>query len=280
MTIRVDPAQLETGIPHRKILIAGLVCTLFFLYLVNLNVVTGTKYFSVFGGLAFVSAVIWGSDTVKLLQSYGLAVGHPSAGIMAVAAGLLPVILASRSGIAAPFVAVLTAAFIGLVLGFAANHILMMRIPVMITAIMELAVIGACMFQGLSAGITGGYSWSDFMTGTGGTVSGSFLGGGPAILAFILAAIAISHPFNATSGGPGWKQDRMLVLAAECGCLSLIVSAILSFAFIGAIPGAVSLAVAIAGWILSYSRYMEMCRRDAAAWLDTQPIPETGSERP
>jgi len=275
MTIKVDPSQLEAGIPHRKILIAGLACTLICLYLSDLNVITGTKYFSFFGGLAFLSAVIWGSDTVKTLQSYGLATGHPSAGVIAVAAGLLPMVFASRFGLAAPLVAIIIAAVIGIILGFVANEVLMMRIPVMISAIMELAVIGTCMLLGLSAGIIGGYSWNDLMTGAGGsTFSGSFVGGGILILAFIMAAIALSHPFNATSSGPNWKQDRMLMLAAECGCLSLIIATIISFAFVGAVPAIISLAIAVIGWIWSYSRFIALSKRDAAAWLDAKPIPE------
>ena len=281
MTIKVDPSQLETGVPHTKILVAGLACTLVCLFLVGLNTVTGTKYFSVFGGLAFVAAVIWGSDTVKTLQSYGLAVGHPSAGIIAVAAGLLPVIFASRFGFAATPVAIIVAAVTGLVLGFVANYVLMMKIPVMISALTELSVIGACMLQGLASAVTGGYSWTDLTTGAGSsTVAGSFLGGGLVILAFILAAIALTHPWNATSGGPGWKQDRMLMLGAECGFLSLVIAAILSLPFIGAGPGLVTLTVAGCGWLWSYSRYIAMSRRDAAAWLDTKPIPETEGGHP
>ena len=277
MTIRVDPSQLETGIPHTKILVAGLACTLVCLYLADLNAVTGTKYFSVFGGLAFVAAVIWGSDTVKTLQSYGLAVGHPSAGIIAVAAGLLPVVLASRFGpVAAPLVAIIIAAITGVIIAFVANYVLMMKIPVMLSALTELSVLGACMLMGIAAAVTGGYTWNDLTTGAGGsTVTGSFLGGGLVVLAFIRAALAISHPWNATSGGPGWKQDRMLMLGAECGFLSLIIAAILSFAFIGTGPAALTVAVAVCGWLWSYGRYIAMSKRDAAAWLDTKPIPET-----
>lgn len=275
MTVKTDLSQLETGIAHTKILAAGLACSLFCLCLADLNAVTGTKYFSVFGGLAFVAAVIWGSNRVKILQSYGLAVGHPSAGIIAVAAGLLPVILASRFGPAAPFAAIAVSAITGFVIAYLANSVLMMKIPVMLSALTELAVIGACMLLGLSAAVTGGYTWADLTAGAGGsTVAGSFLGSGLVVLLFILAAIALSHPWNATSGGPGWKQDRMLVLGAECGFLSLIIASVLSFAFIGAGPGLVTLAVAACGWLWSYARYIALSRRDAAAWLDAKPIPE------
>ena len=35
-----------------------------------------------------------------------------------------------------------------------------------------------------------------------------------------------------------------------------------------------SLLVAIIGWAYTYSQYMEMSKRDAAAWLDAKPIPD------
>ncbi len=36
----------------------------------------------------------------------------------------------------------------------------------------------------------------------------------------------------------------------------------------------ISLFVAIIGWAYTYSQYMEMSKRDAAAWLDAKPIPD------
>jgi tetrahydromethanopterin S-methyltransferase subunit C len=101
----------------------------------------------------------------------------------------------------------------------------------------------------------------------------TFIGGGLIAAAFLLGAIAIQHPFNACLG-PGWKQDRMLMLTAECGFLSMIVAAVMSFPFVSTIPAVLSLLIAIIGWVYTYSQYMEMSKRDAAAWLDAKMIPE------
>jgi tetrahydromethanopterin S-methyltransferase subunit C len=274
MTVKVE--RIEGAVPHRKIMAAGMACTLLFLYLTYLNPITGTKIFSFFGGLAFVATVIWGSDAVKVLQSYGLATGHPSAGMIALGSGIIAMLFGSWWGAAAPLVALAVAGLIGVVIGYVANNVLMMKIPVMVTSLTELACIGALSLLGLSATVTGGFSWSDLTTGAAATgFSGSFIGGGLIALVFILAAFAIQHPFNASSGGPSWKQDRMLVIAAECAFLSLIIAAVLSFAFIGPVPAFISLVIAAAGWLISYSRFITLSRRDAAAWLDAKPIRET-----
>jgi tetrahydromethanopterin S-methyltransferase subunit C len=101
----------------------------------------------------------------------------------------------------------------------------------------------------------------------------SFLGGALIATAFMLGAIAIQHPFNACLG-PNWTQDRMLMLAAECGFLSMITAAVMSMPLIPLSAALVSLFVAIVGWYYTYSKYIELSRRDAAAWLDSKPIPD------
>jgi len=64
------------------------------------------------------------------------------------------------------------------------------------------------------------------------------------------------------------------MLAAECGFLSMIPVAIMSFAFIAFIPALISLVVSIVGWIYTYAQYIVLSKRDAYAWLDAQPILE------
>ena len=73
---------------------------------------------------------------------------------------------------------------------------------------------------------------------------------------------------------PAWKQDRMLMLTAECGFLSTIVAAIMSFALVSAGAALISLIIALIGWLYTYCEVHQLSKRDAAAWLDTKPIPE------
>jgi tetrahydromethanopterin S-methyltransferase subunit C len=278
MSVKVE--VIEGGVPHNKILIAGVISTLVCIYLTYLNVLTGTEMFSFFGGIAVVAALIWGSHTIKVLCSYGIGTGVPSAGMIAFGSGVIAMLLATKFGILAPIVALVLAAIIGFILGYVSNNILNMKIPAMVQALTEMAVVGALSLMGFAALITGGFTFAGLTTGSisvmGMTLlthQNSFLGGCLIAVAFLLGAIAIQHPFNATLG-PGWKQDRMLMLTAECGFLSMIVAAIMSFALISAGSAIISLIVAIIGWAYTYQQYMVLSKRDAAAWLDSKPIPD------
>jgi tetrahydromethanopterin S-methyltransferase subunit C len=278
MSVKVE--VIEGGVPHNNILAAGLVSTLVCLYLTYLNVVTNTELFSFFGGLAVVAALIWGSHTIKVLCSYGIGTGVPSAGMIAFGSGVIAMLLATRFGMLAPVVALVLAAVSGFILGYVSNNILNMKIPAMVQALTEMAIVGALTLMGFAALITGGFTFAGLTSGaisvmgmTLPTYQQSFIGGGLIAVAFLLGAIAIQHPFNATLG-PGWKQDRMLMLTAECGFLSMIVGAVMSFALISAGSAVIALLVAIIGWVYTYQQYMEMSKRDAAAWLDAKPIPD------
>ena len=278
MSVKVE--VIEGGIPHNNILMSGLLGTLVCLYLTYLNVLTNTEMFSFFGGLAAIIALIWGSHTIKVLCSYGIGTGVPSAGMIAFGSGVIAMLFATRFGILAPVVALVLAAVIGFILGYISNNILNMKIPAMVQALTEMAVVGALSLMGFAALITGGFTFAGLTEGTvtmlGMTVSSnqiSFIGGGLIAVAFLLGAIAIQHPFNATLG-PGWKQDRMLMLTAECGFLSMIGAAIMSFAFISMGAAMLSLIVAIIGWAYTYNQYICLSKRDAASWLDAKPIPE------
>jgi len=279
MSVKVE--VIEGGVPHNKIMIAGLVSTLVCIYLTYLNAFTNTEMFSFFGGLAVVSALIWGSHTIKVLCSYGIGTGVPSAGMIAFGSGTIAMLLATKYGMMAPIVALVLAAIIGYILGYVSNNILNMKIPAMVQALTEMAVVGALTVMGFAAMISGGFTFTGLTTSTASflglpitSYANSFLGGGLIAVAFLLGAIAIQHPFNACLG-PGWKQDRMLMLTAECGFLSMIVAAVMSFALISAGSALISLIIAIIGWAYTYSQYFELSKRDAAAWLDSKPIPET-----
>jgi tetrahydromethanopterin S-methyltransferase subunit C len=279
MTVKVE--VIEGGVPHQKIMIGGLIATIVCLYLSYLNVLTNTEMFSFFGGLAVIAALIWGSNTIKVLCSYGIGTGVPSAGMIAFGSGVIAMLLATKFGIAAPIVALVLAAVIGLILGYLANDVLNMKIPVMIQSLTELAVVGALTLMGFAVLITGSFTFTGLTTGTV-TLFGaltvpsyqvSFIGGGLTAVAFLLGSIAIQHPFNACLG-PGWKQDRMLMLTAECGFLSMIVAAVMSFALISTGSAIISLVIALVGWAYTYNEYIVLSKRDAYAWLDSKPIPD------
>jgi tetrahydromethanopterin S-methyltransferase subunit C len=285
MSVKVE--VIEGGVPHQKILIAGLVLAVIGLYLSYLNVIVGTQMFAFFGGLAAIAALVWGSHTIKVLASYGIGTGVPSAGMIAFGSGVIAFLFATKYGVLAPIVAIVLAAVIGAILGYLANEVLSMHIPVMIKSLTEMAVVGALSLMGFSAMITGSFAFSPqgsfiFSLTTGSvkvlgmslpSYQSSYIGGALIATVFLLGAIAIQHGFNACLG-PGWKQDRMLMLVAECGFLSMMMCAIISLALISLAAALLSFIVGFLGWYYTYMKYIELSKRDAASWLDAKPIPE------
>jgi tetrahydromethanopterin S-methyltransferase subunit C len=280
MTVKVE--KIEGGTPHDTIMWAGLIAALVCLYLgAGLNLVFNAYTFSFFGGLAAVAAIVWGSDAIKGLCSYGIGTGVPSVGMISLGSGVIAMLIATRfSWYYAPIVALIVAVIIGAIIGYMANDVIMMKIPVMRRSMTEVAVIGALMLMGLAQMTTSSYSLVGLATVKAGlfglapaSLGGSFIGASIIAVAFILGAIAVQHPFNACLG-PSWKQDRMLMLAAECGFLSMIPVAFMSIAFLSTPAVIISIIVSVAGWFYTYGQYLCLSKRDAAAWLDAKPIKE------
>lgn len=279
MTVKVEASH--DAIPHNTLLAVGIVGSIICIYLTYLNTITGLELFSFFGGLGAVIALIWGTSTIKRLCSYGIGTGVPSAGMVAFGAGIIAMLLGTKFGIASPIAALIIAAVAGAVFGFLADNVLNMKIPVLMQSLAELSVIGALTILGFTAMATGDFTFNALSAGTitifGFAISSanaSYLGGGVIAVAFMLGAIAIQHPFNAALG-PSNTQDRTLMLAAECGFLSMIIMAVISFAFIAVGAALVGLLIAIIGWGYTYTQFIELSKRDAAAWLDAKPILET-----
>jgi tetrahydromethanopterin S-methyltransferase subunit C len=265
---------------------AGLIAALVCLYLgAGLNLMFNAYTFSFFGGLAAVAAIIWGSNTIKTLCSYGIGTGVPSVGMISLGSGVIAMLIATRIATTrfwylAPIVLVIVALIIGFIIGYMANDVIMMKIPVMRRSMTEVAIIGGLMLMGFAQMATSSFSLIALSSTTAGLPgltgaghSGSFIGASIIAVAFILGAIAVQHPFNATLG-PSWKQDRMLMLAAECGFLSMIPVALMSIAYLSVPAVIVSLIISVAGWMYTYSQYLTLSKRDAAAWLDAKPIRE------
>ena len=286
--------------PHNTLMAYGLIIAVVGTYLTYLNVVTGVAVFSFFGGIAAVAALWWGSDTIKYLCSYGLGTGVPSAGMIAFGSGAIAMIVGTKFGMASPIATIVLAAILGAVIGYTANNIINMNIPVMIMSLMELAVVGAMTMLGFAAMCTGHFTFNEMVTGSmslsvesAGVAAGgaqqflvtaipqygnSLIGGAALAVIFFLGALALQHPFNACLG-PNESQDRTLMLALSCGFLSMIVVAVISFVFLGILAGTVNLVISLIAWFYCYKTYIDLSKRDAYAWLDSKPILEVGGDQ-
>ncbi len=220
--------------------------------------------------------------------------------MIAFGSGAIAMIVGTKFGMASPIVTVIVAAVLGAVIGYTANNIINMNIPVMIMSLMELAIVGAMTMLGFSAMCTGSFTFNEMVIGSmslsvesaGAAVGGaqtfmvtaipqfgnSLIGGASIAVIFFLGAMALQHPFNACLG-PNESQDRTLMLALSSGFLSMIVVAVISFVFLGILAGTVNLIIALIAWFYCYKTYIDLSKRDAYAWLDSKPILEVGGDQ-
>jgi len=304
MSVKVEASA--GGVPHNTVMIIGAVIALVSLYIAIIGrYAFNTDCLAVFGGIAVIGALVWGNSTIKRLCSYGIGTGVPSAGMLAFGAGTAAfiagsAILASQAfgPYLVPVIVLVLALVLGLIFGWIANSVENMKIPVMTRSIAELSAVGAIALAGFAVLATGCISFFDIssiyaldpngllalvvnITGVqtimGINVGVSFLGAGIIAVGFMLGALALQHPFNACLG-PGEKQDRTNMLALECGFLSMIVMAVISFVFVTPLAGWISLIVAIVGWIITYAKYVQLSKRDAAAWLNAKPFEDAEEE--
>ncbi len=279
MSVNVEASH--DGIPHDKVMVIGAVISLVSLHIAIIGTVIGVDYLAFFGGFAAVGALIWGNSTIKKLCSYGIGTGVPSAGMLAFGSGVIALLFAATLGGISiwivPVAGLIIALIVGLFLGWISNSVLNMKIPVMTRSIAELAAVGALALMGLGVVASGsvGFKAIASIEILGVTVyNASYIGAGVIAVSFMLGAIALQHPFNACLG-PGEKQDRTNMLAIECGFLSMIIMAVISFVFVSLAAAWISLIVAIIGWFVSYVKYLALSKRDAAAWLDAKPFSDT-----
>lgn len=277
MSVKVEASA--GGVPHNTVMLIGAVIALVSLYIgIAGNYLLGVDFFAVFGGIAVIGALVWGNSTIKKLCSYGIGTGVPSAGMLAFGAGTAAFIAASAIVAKVcvwlvPVLIIVLALILGLIFGWIANSVENMKIPVMTRSIAELSVVGAIALGGFALLATGGIDFFAIASAgiLGLDVAGSFIGAGIIAVGFMLGALALQHPFNACLG-PGEKQDRTNMLTLECGFLSMIVMAVISFVFVSAIAGWISLIVAVIGWAITFGKYVALSKRDAAAWLDAKPF--------
>ena len=218
MTVKMEASAGK--MPHNKLMIYGLIIAVVCTYLTYLNQITETQLFSFFGGIAAIAALWWGSDTIKHLCSYGLGTGVPSAGMIAFGSGALAMMAGTKFGIASPIVTVIIAAILGAVIGYSANNIINMKIPVMIISLVEMSIVGAMTMLGFAAMTTGSFLFNKLIIGgmslqvqsvAGQAAAGaqtfmvtatpvftnSLIGGAALAVIFFLGALALQHPFNA-----------------------------------------------------------------------------------
>src|SRR3989304_7485588 len=113
------------------------------------------------GALGAICAIIWGADAVRRVAKYGLGTGVPSIGQIAMGMGIVAAMfglaIVDDLILAGPIVALVTASIIGFLIGWFAQNVIKMKIPVMIRCMTEIAAAGAIIIIGFSAAVAGNF---------------------------------------------------------------------------------------------------------------------------
>lgn len=231
------------------------------------------------GALGGICAVVWGAEAVRRVAKYGLGTGVPSIGQIAMGMGIVAAMfgLAIVGTISLPFklpvpivlfgpiVALVTASIIGLIIGWFAQNVIKMKIPVMIRCMTEIAAAGSIVIIGFSAAAAGSFEF--------GTLVKMVFDNGIILVVFWVGAMAILHPFNACLG-PDEKQKRLLYLAVSTGSITMAVTGIAGIMTVDK-AGIFTLVVGIILWLIYYKKFWDEVYKDASAVVGTGLIPKT-----
>jgi tetrahydromethanopterin S-methyltransferase subunit C len=226
-------------------------------------------YTSVFGALGAMCAVVWGADAVRRVAKYGLGTGVPSIGQLALGMGIIAAMfslaLTRSMTLAGPILALITASIIGLIIGWLAQNIIKMKIPVMIRGMTEIAAAGVLIILGYSAAVAGNYVFAGIIQ--------NVFNNGVILAIFWVGTLAMAHPFNACLG-PDEKQKRLLYLAVSTGAITATLMGIAALMTLKA-AGAITIIVGIILWLIFYKKFWDEVYKDASVVLGTGLLPKT-----
>ena len=243
-------------------IVGGLLC-------IYLSGFLGDVVGPVIAAIGAVLAIVWGSDAIRRVASYGLGTGVPSIGYMSLSVGVISALaglsLATKlnMGILGPIAGFVIAVIIGAVIAIVATKIVGMKIPIMLQCTIEIAGAAMLSILGFSVAIAGSY---DMMAIYENVVATGFI----AVL-FIMCTMAIQHPFNACLG-PNEDQVRTLKCAASTAFLSMTLTGLMSVTT-GGIGWFVVFIVGLIGWIVSFRAFVQASCNDAAStkWAGLWP---------
>lgn len=244
------------AISSTQLLILGIVGGLIGIYLAGINNIIGP----VIAGLGGVCAIVWGSDAIRRVASYGLGTGVPSIGYMSLSIGIIGALAGVSVGYLYPSVSaigpimgLIFAMIIGLIVALIAKKIVGMKIPIMERCTAEISGAAALSILAFSAAICGSYNVENILEYV---VAPGFI----AVL-FIMNTMAIQHPFNACLG-PNEDQVRTLKCACSTAFLSMTIVGLLSI-ITGGIGWFAVVIVGLIGWIISFNAFVKASKEAA-----------------
>ena len=221
------------------------------------------------GALGAICSVMWGADAVRRVAKYGLGTGVPSIGQIAMGMGIIAAMfglaIVKTATIAGPIVALVTASVIGFIIGWFAQNVIKMKIPVMIRCMTEIAASGSIVIIGFSAAVAGNFEFNNIIT--------LVFDNGVMLAVFWVGAMAMLHPFNACLG-PDERQKRLLYLAGSTGAITMAVIGIAAIMTLGT-SGIFTFLLGVVLWFIFYKKFWDEVYNDASSVVGTGLIPKT-----
>jgi tetrahydromethanopterin S-methyltransferase subunit C len=226
--------------------------------LLGIFVASVHNFFAFIGGIAIIFTTLWGANGVRTVAKYGIGTGVPSVGMVALGGAVAAVVvgvylavgayLAGKTVLLAPIIALTFALLTGLLIGLSARYILKMNIPVMVRCMTEICGAGALLILAHVATITGSFDLLSLrdMAET-----------GIVLMVFIIGALGILHPYNASLGADE-RQGRTLKLSLATGSAQVVLAGIASLYFIG-LPGMITILFGALAWFVTYSMFVKTC---------------------
>jgi tetrahydromethanopterin S-methyltransferase subunit C len=254
------------AVSSTTLLLVGIVGGLLCIYLSGF---LGDVIGPVIAAIGAVLAIVWGSDAIRRVASYGLGTGVPSIGYMSLSVGVISALTgislaaALKMPIAGPIASFIVAVIIGAIIAIVATKIVGMKIPIMLQCTVEIAGAACLSILGFAVAIAGSYDMTAILENV---VATGFI----AVL-FIMCTMAIQHPFNACLG-PNEDQVRTLKCACSTAFLSMIIVGLMSVTT-GGLGWFVVFIVGLIGWVVSFRAFVLASMNDAAStkWAGLWP---------
>jgi len=170
------------------------------------------------------------------------------AGVLIPSAFGLPVL-------ATPILAAVIAVVVGFIVGKLTQNPVGMKVPIIVSSMTKLSLMGALAILGFCTAFAGGFSADLIINGA--------INNGVIALAFIAAGMSILHPFNACIG-PDESHKRTITLAVACGLMAWLIFSIAKLDI-------VSIVVAAIFWLYTYGSFVKMSLGDAC---EVKYVPE------
>jgi len=244
--------------PENQVLVIGAVLSLIGIYIAQFV----PSLAMLIGGLLAAGACVAGANTTRRVAAYGLGTGVPSIGMVSLGMGtisaLAGVLIPAAFGIpvlVTPILTAVIAVVVGFIVGKLTQNPVGMKVPIIVSSMTKLSLMGALAILGFCTAFAGGFSADIIINGA--------ISNGVIALAFIAAGMAILHPFNACIG-PDESHKRTMTLAVACGLMAWLVFSIAKLDI-------VSTVVAALFWLYTYGAFVKTSLADAC---EVKYVPE------